>query len=101
MEWYVYRHDINSDKIEPYNIFNHGGFSKDFKQAAKNCPKKIEFASELKASLQYYFWSKSEWEILLSPWVGSAKNKPVKIDVYQQVMDNWRAFLEYCWDRRW
>lgn len=100
MEWNVYYHDVNADKIKTFNVFDHGGFLKDFKQAAKNCQTKISFASELKVSLQYYFWSKSEWEILLSPWVGSRKNESVKIDVYQQVMNNWKPFLEYCWERR-
>lgn len=58
---------------------------------------KDEFAEALRRSLMYYFWSKCEWEVLISPWCGSKKDKAIKVDVYWQVMNNWEIFLDYVW----
>ena len=97
MEWNVFYHNWNSRKIETYNVFHHGGFLKDVEKYLKKCESREEFAEELRRSLLYYFWSKSEWEILVGPWIGSWKDKTEKVDVYQQVMMNWDKFLDYVW----
>ena len=46
----------------------------------------------------YYMWSKSEYEIIVSPWVGRAED--IKIDVYSQVHMNWDRFVDYVWSFR-
>ena len=44
--------------------------------------------------LKYYFWSKAEWEVIISPWVGGKIEQcEIKIDVYSQVKINWEAFF--------
>lgn len=43
----------------------------------------------------YYFWSKCEYEIILSPWAGQADD--IKIDIYNQIMMNFDRFVDYCW----
>ena len=53
------------------------------------------FSDQLKHILQYYFWGKCEWEIVLNHDNGT--NSDRKIDVYEQVMLNWDKFVEYCW----
>lgn len=100
MKWNVFYHDINRDKIGTYNIFKHGGFREDVKNAIKKYKDKDEFAEQLKKELMYYFWAKCEWEIILSPWVGGRNTKDIKIDVYDQVMLNWDVFLDYVWDNK-
>ena len=45
----------------------------------------------------YYFWCKSEYEIILSPWCRSSKDEDKKIDIYTQVMANWNKFVDYVW----
>lgn len=46
----------------------------------------------------YWFWSKCEYEIVISPWVGRNKEEAeVKIDIYDQVMLNFNRFVDYCW----
>lgn len=97
MKWNVYYYNINRNKIEIYNIFNHGGFYNDVIKFSKKCTVKEEFEKELKNSLQYFFWSKSEWEILISPWIGKDDCK-IKIDVYDQVINNWEVFVDYVWN---
>ena len=51
---------------------------------------------EVKKELMCYFWSKCEWEIVIKAWAsGEAKEK---IDVYNQVLNNWDAFKEYLFN---
>lgn len=97
MEWYVYYHNWNKDEIEKYNIFDHYKFRHDVELGLYQYDIKEEFAEDIEAELMYYFWSKAEWEVVVGPWCGSRNNKPIKIDVYDQVMLNWNAFVDYVW----
>ena len=55
-----------------------------------------DFMEQVKKELQYYYRSKSEWEIIVAPWVGGDPVKhSIKIDVYEQIILNWEAFTEY------
>jgi hypothetical protein len=98
--WNVFYHNINSDRIETFNIFRHGGLVADIASLVKKRKNKEEFAEELRRSLFYHFGSKCEWEVLIAPWCGSRENKPIKVDVCWQIMNNWDVFLEYAWDNR-
>lgn len=100
MEWNVYVYNINKQKIEQYNIFKHGSFVKYVKEAFEECPDKERFAQRLKLELRYYFWSRGEWEIILSPWLATSNSDRVKIDVFDQVMLNWDVFVDYVWNNR-
>ena len=127
MKWNVLVQKINTRKIEQYNIFNHASFKKEVEVALATCKTKEEFAEKLKRELRYYFWSKCEWEVIVTEWpthVTTAEierlnrevrnysttwgrpphsvnvNLPVaeKIDVFDQVMMNWDCFLDYIWN---
>ena len=75
------------------------------------------FAPEFKNTLMYYFWSKCECEIILTNWPTSFKvdiekldatkhdcrdfidlEVAEKIDMYDQVMNNWQLVLDYVWN---
>ena len=137
MEWNVHYFNINRQKIETFNIFDHYTFNKYVQAYLKKCKNKEDLASHLKSELQYHFWSKCEWELIvkinednhifLIPWVGCREPEKVridvtddtsfdwksfakhhigrqiykneaKIDVYDQVMWNFDAFIDYWWD---
>jgi hypoxanthine phosphoribosyltransferase len=100
MKWNVYISDINRQKIVVYNIFEHGSFIHYVKEAIINCKDKESFTEQLKRELRYYFWSKSEWEIIISPWLALSNSDRKKIDVFDQVMLNWDIFVDYVWDNR-
>lgn len=100
MEWNVFLHDFNEQKIVVYNIFKHLRFNDDVKNLLKKFDNKEEFAEELRRDLSYYFWSKSEYEIIISPWCGNINTKDIKIDVYDQVMNNWSIFVDYVWSNK-
>lgn len=95
IEWYVYYHDSNAQKIILWNVFNHGSFKNEVDKLLNEEVTKEEFIDKLKRKLMYYFWSKCQYEIILSPWTGRANN--IKIDIYDQIMLNWDKFVDYCW----
>lgn len=100
MEWNVFYHDINKQEIVTFNIFKHDTFNNYVKKHLKECSDKEEFAEALKRELKYYFWAKSEYEVIISPWVGGRNTKDVKIDICRQVMMNWDIFVDYVWNSK-
>lgn len=100
LEWNVLYENFNARKIESFNIFDHYSFNEDVKKLfRKYKDDRKTFEEEVLSSLRYYFWSKCEWEIIVSDWPPS-KQKPieVKIDVFDQVMLNKQIFLDYVWN---
>ena len=98
LEWNVYVNNFNSKRIETYNIFKHGGFLDDCKKAARKYSKdEAAFLEEVRKYLMYNFWSKCEWEIVITDWPTSGKVEK-KIDVFDQVMLNWPIFCAYILD---
>ena len=99
MEWYVYVEDINAHRIDKFNIFDHYTFNEDIKKIYKKYKNDYNaFCEEVRKSLRYYYWSKCEWEIILSDWPPSNNFKEEKIDVYDQVMMNKDVFMKYVWE---
>lgn len=99
--WNVYRYNINSREIIVYNIFDHWGFRKEILDFYKNTPiiTKESLEKKLKSSMMYYFWSRCEWEIILSEWPPAPPERKteIKIDVFDQVQLNWDVFVNYIY----
>jgi hypothetical protein len=129
MVWNVYIENINSRKIEVYNVFHHSSFKRDLMQLAKRRLNREKFEEELKRKVMYYFWSKAEWEVVITSWppyvtpdeiarlnceleyekskygetpyvIAARPDVGEKVDVYDQLMLNWDLFVEYIWKRR-
>ncbi len=127
MIWNVYREDYNQ-KIIIYNIFEHYHFNKDVKEIMNKKLQKIEFEKELRQICKYYFWGRTEYEMLISsclPCVPKDKmNKmideweqyhrknghfpyninveiecAIKINIYNQIELNWDSFVEYVFSK--
>ena len=99
LEWYVYREDINNRVIVKFNVFNHWRFMEELKKAARKYRNRERdlFEERLRHILMYYYWSKCEWEIILSDWPPSPTFNDLKVDVFDQIMLNWRPFCDYVW----
>lgn len=124
--WNVYVEDINSRKIKVHNIFDHYSFYNDVKKDLEKSEDKEEFANKLRSNLMYYYWSKYEWEIVLTSFPPRIDKKEFdritneaesfnkehghypysmyaypnvgeKIDVYEQVMLNFGILVDYLW----
>ena len=116
------------DRIEVYNIFEHGSFAESLLRIKRKHKTFEEFAEHVRREISYYFWSKSEWEVIVTSWppyidadeldrldkereknvakYGQFKLSDVrlqtseKIDVCDQVMLNWDNFITYLWNNR-
>lgn len=99
-KWIAIYHNVNVDEIQTFNVLAHSSLRKDIVEATKKCKTKEEFEELLRRSMRYHYWSKSQWEIVISPWCGSRNKKEKKIDVFEQVFNNWEIFLDYVWNER-
>lgn len=111
LKWNVMYHDFNRDNLEVYNIFEHGSFRNYFEKIHKEFKKtddKDGFAYIAKRELRIHFWSKSEWEvvitkkdgrIIMSPWRCS-RNNP-KLDVTDNEDFDWVGFYDYMKEKQW
>ena len=129
MVWNVYREDFNNKAIVTYNIFDHGGFARDVKKLLEEDIAKDEFIERLKRSLMYWFWCKSEHEVVITSWpvyidkeelnrinteyeeynnkwshypykINISPDVGEKVDIHSQVMMNWEQFVEYVWSNK-
>lgn len=129
LEWIVYRYDFNKREIVEFNIFNHYRFKEDVNKDLKKCKTREEFAKKLKSNLMYYFWSKYEYEIVISSFpiyikkeelnrlnehfknntekyghepysIGVRPDVSSKIDIAEQVMLNFEIFVDYVWSHK-
>ena len=99
LQWNVIIGDFNHKEIETYNIFDHYYFKEDCDKAWKKYATDFKsFSKEVRSSMMYYFWSKCEWEVVVSHWPQSERFNDKKIDVYEQVMMNWNVFIVYLWN---
>lgn len=97
MEWNVFYHSINSQKIVTFNVFDHISFSEDVdKLLTKRCDKE-NFDKELRRVVMYYFWSRSEYELIIAPWCGGKQESEIKVDIFTQLSLNWDRFVDYVW----
>lgn len=104
LKWNVFYYDINRNKITNYNIFRHSRFNKYVEKAFETSKTKEEFAETLRRELMYYFWSKTEWElvielnednhIFLIPWCGCRNPEETKIDVTNDTSFDWSGFAK-------
>lgn len=101
LEWLVYNEDFNSKKIREFNIFSHGRFFEDCrKNVKKHKDDKEAFVEQLRRDLMYYFWSKCEYEIILTSLFTRDDFHDRKIDVYDQVFQHWNVFSDWVWEHR-
>ena len=100
IRWNVFYHNCNSRSIETFNVFEHGSFREYVKKAAKKYQSKEDFAKQLRSEVMYYFWSKCEWEVLVTPWISPRESEKKKVDVCWQIMNNWDVFVDYTWANR-
>lgn len=98
-KWLVYNMDINAKKIIKFNVFDHTGYVKDlqdlFRKQAKNMTSE-EVDERIKRITMYYFWSKTECEVVICGWpYPSYADVNEKIDIYDQLSLHWDRFISY------
>ena len=120
LEWNVYLEDFNSGEIKVWNIFNHWSFYDACLKARKKFKEDREaFANDIKGWLRYFFWAKCVYEqaglkfdswhindksvdkkLIIKVFPDENRFRQKKIDVCQQVENNWDRFIDYVWENR-
>ena len=147
LQWNVCINDFfgGGNGISFYNVFDGHGFWDDLLKFKRGYLKALKaytaeihtneeidkwilnyrntiFNEEVRRSLLYYYWSKCEWEVVITSWPPYVKKEEIdrlnkemmdnpnhyresvnldvgeKIDVYSQVMANWDIFIDYVWN---
>ena len=86
--------DFKKSQKEVKEFFMKNMWSDEFKKC-KSLDELIEYSIEMRLDrlCMYYFWSKCEYEVIVSAWPprdGSER----KIDIYTQLKENWDIFKE-------
>lgn len=85
--FYVINFEFNSKKIEKYDVMPYLVDCYNKVKGTKKCPKTFEeFKSFIEGESMYRYWSRCEYEIILSDWPN--QNVARKIDVHYQIMMN-------------
>ena len=95
-------YNCNANKIEDYDVLKRREF--EIKKFKKKCADKEDFANELRGEFMWRFWSKAEWELVvtkttdgrvsLSPWCGCPDPDDCSIDVTDDKSFNWSDFSD-------
>ncbi len=99
---FVKHYNCNAVKIEDYDVLKHREL--EIKKLKKKCATKDEFAETLRREFMWRFWSKAEWElivtktddgsIILTPWCGCADPDGCSIDVTNDNSFDWSGFAD-------
>ena len=83
----VINFEFNSKKFESYDVMPYLINCYKNVKRKKECPKTFEdFKKFVESKSMYMYWSRCEYEIILSDWPGQNINK--KIDIHEQLMMN-------------
>jgi hypothetical protein len=127
--WNVFNEE--NGEITPINIFEYNWvfLEEGLLVAKKKYKDNFEaFADHIRNWLQYCYWTKSEYETIITTWPPYVDSKEVdrlvkektdrlesygnfiggsvtltvayKIDIYTQVMMNWDRFIDYVWNNK-
>lgn len=96
LEWYAIREDFNTHRLEYINVL--AGYKDEIKKRIKR--EKITtyeaFKESIRIMLMSRFWSRAEYEVLVSGLFTREEDKYVyKVDVWYQLEPNLDRICEY------
>lgn len=92
LEWYAFMQGFNDDKLVYTNVIRQD-LIEEVKKAIKKNLNYDEIKEIVKTNLMYHYWSKSEYEVIVSSW--AKKDFEEKIDVYYQLEPNIDRITQY------
>lgn len=94
LEYYVLNGDFNENTIKPYNVL--GDWIIDFVSTNKNkFNSHEELRDLLKHEFMYYYWCKSEYEIMVGGLFDKYPDDFKKIDIWSQIEPNLDLITSY------
>ncbi len=92
LEWYAFYQEISGSKLKYVNVLYDRLIERVKKLIRKNADYD-EIKKEIDICLMSRYWSRSEYEVVVSNWAG--KDFEQKIDVYWQLQPNLDRITEY------
>jgi hypothetical protein len=86
--------ELNGDD-EPFKKIVNRFFWDEKKRYTKYTPDEL-IEIELRRKCMYYFWSKCEYEVIVTGWPDT--NTERKIDIYDQLDANWETFKNMAFE---
>lgn len=103
MSWKVKNYNINANKIEDYDIFQHYGTI--INKIKKEFSNKEDFSKALNSQIMWQYWSRAEYELIIEidenkniwliSWCGCRNPEEVKINVTNDSSFDWKTFAEF------
>ena len=94
--WKVWIWSFNQDELMPYDVGCRFVDEVDSDRLSSLPRSYAELEDYLRSKACYYFWSKCEYEMIVTGWP-QQKNE-AKIDVCTQLRLNWDRFVKAFWD---
>lgn len=96
LSWYALFWDSNSQKVLYFNIFTHYIIDNLLKEIKKKTVyDRLTLKKHLTADFKYYFWSKAEFEFMISE-LGTCDHAE-KIDIWRQIEPNLDKIVDYVY----
>lgn len=93
LKWYVLHQSFNKEEIEFYNVLQ--GWEERIRKARKKVKTKTEFKEWLKKEFMYYYWSRSEYEIVVGGLFSEYPKEFKKVDIWSQIEPNLDIITDY------
>lgn len=93
LKWYVLHQNFNKEEIEFYNVLQ--GWEERIRKARKKVKTKTEFKEWLKKEFMYYYWSRSEYEIVVGGLFSEYPKEFKKVDIWSQIEPNLDIITDY------
>lgn len=93
LKWYVLHQNFNKEEIEFYNVLQ--GWEERIRKARKKVKTKTEFKEWLKKEFMYYYWSRSEYEIVVGGLFSKYPKEFKKVDIWSQIEPNLDIITDY------
>ena len=107
LTWKVKNFDMNKQAIIDYDVLKHRlDIIKKFKKLSAD---KAEFSERLKIEMKYYYWCRSEYELVierddtrvfLRPWSGCREPELARIEIQDTSDFDWWEFACHHTDRQ-
>lgn len=67
LHWWVLRASFNNRKVEKYDVLAYR--EEEIRKARKKCKTRAELKEWLRKEFMYYYWSKSECELIVGRFI--------------------------------
>ena len=96
LEWYALLIDFNSGNLEKVNVFCKDDVT-EIKKLRRNgkIQNRLDLKIWLKSRFMRQYWSRTEYEMIVSPWPKTSVDNDIKIDVWNQLEPNLDRITDY------